>query len=524
MVRTKNASEEPSPKRRKSSKGKAVASSFVPVQALSFLNEKSEKRYREIFNKLTVVYGKFLDPAFFTLWGLEHITEHFKALDWLTFLTSSEPMYPELVNLFYTHFDMRDMPGIMSEMPPMPVSINEELASSILPNTSQMEMLEKWCFHYYHEWRKIYAACGRLGAVMGIQRLVIDQRKKPKDAIQNLLLVLLHNLSDDDLIVESRGNTLADLGEQLKNSNTTRFATAQRVRASDPVYAMAQCRDYLSTADCLTCFAAAEYESSSFFDQGTLPGNAPICGNRTTSQTSGFSAAVGGLLADLLVATPRIVSLFAAATKREGGGAAVYGVAQCALTLSKATCEECLSVAYGNIQSCPPNADGRAVDAGCFMRYSDTSFFSDNQTTNLIPFLRKGGSSKKKAIIAGVVGGVGVVLFLVLIFLYLRQRRKPKKAAKGSCQRSGKEGLLKNEKLVAVKKLTIGQSSKAKADFESEVKLISNVHHRNLIRLLGCCSKGPELLLVYEYMAKSSLDKFLFGKIHLYYDFTIGVF
>ncbi|KAF8398759.1 hypothetical protein HHK36_014617 [Tetracentron sinense] len=73
------------------------------------------------------------------------------------------------------------------------------------------------------------------------------------------------------------------------------------------------------------------------------------------------------------------------------------------------------------------------------------------------------------------------------------------------------QGLLKNEKLVAVKKLTIGQSSKAKADFESEVKLISNVHHRNLIRLLGCCSKGPELLLVYEYMAKSSLDKFLFG-------------
>nr|ACM89612.1 receptor-like protein kinase [Glycine max] len=57
----------------------------------------------------------------------------------------------------------------------------------------------------------------------------------------------------------------------------------------------------------------------------------------------------------------------------------------------------------------------------------------------------------------------------------------------------------------------LGKSSKMEDDFESEVKLISNVHHRNLVRLLGCCSRGPERILVYEYMANSSLDKFLFG-------------
>ncbi|XP_052205082.1 uncharacterized protein LOC127809940 [Diospyros lotus] len=33
--------------------------------------------------------------------------------------------------------DMSEMAGIMSQMPPLPVSINEELANSILPNTSQ---------------------------------------------------------------------------------------------------------------------------------------------------------------------------------------------------------------------------------------------------------------------------------------------------------------------------------------------------------------------------------------------------
>jgi serine/threonine protein kinase len=75
--------------------------------------------------------------------------------------------------------------------------------------------------------------------------------------------------------------------------------------------------------------------------------------------------------------------------------------------------------------------------------------------------------------------------------------------------------VLKNGKTVAVKRLTVIQTSRAKADFESEVKLISNVHHRNLVRLLGCSRKGSECLLVYEYMANSSLDKFLFGNAPL---------
>lgn len=70
---------------------------------------------------------------------------------------------------------------------------------------------------------------------------------------------------------------------------------------------------------------------------------------------------------------------------------------------------------------------------------------------------------------------------------------------------------MKNGNIVAVKKLSISYS-RAKADFESEVRLISNVHHRNLVRLLGCCSKGSELLLVYEYMENASLDRFLYGK------------
>lgn len=138
-------------------------------------------------------------------------------------------------------------------------------------------------------------------------------------------------------------------------------------------------------------FIPFRYESNGFFDQTSLPGNVGLCGNRTTSQATAFDTAVQGLLTDLVVATPRINGYFAASTRAAvGADLTVYAVAQCAQTVSSSGCLDCLTVAHSNIQNCPPEADGRAVDAGCFLRYSDTSFFPANQTTNITPFLGGG--------------------------------------------------------------------------------------------------------------------------------------
>ena len=44
----------------------------------------------------------------------------------------------------------------------------------------------------------------------------------------------------------------------------------------------------------------------------------------------------------------------------------------------------------GELDGCPPNSDGRAVDAGCFMRYSDKPFFPANATVDLAAYMRSG--------------------------------------------------------------------------------------------------------------------------------------
>ncbi|GLJ38795.1 hypothetical protein SUGI_0790860 [Cryptomeria japonica] len=79
------------------------------------------------------------------------------------------------------------------------------------------------------------------------------------------------------------------------------------------------------------------------------------------------------------------------------------------------------------------------------------------------------------------------------------------------------KGTLKDGKEIVVKKLFVTQSTQAMEEFLTEIKIVSGFLHRNLIRLLGCCSKGQERFLVYEFMPNRSLDQHLFGEggIHL---------
>jgi serine/threonine protein kinase len=63
---------------------------------------------------------------------------------------------------------------------------------------------------------------------------------------------------------------------------------------------------------------------------------------------------------------------------------------------------------------------------------------------------------------------------------------------------------------VAVKKISRG-SRQGKKEYVTEVKVISQLRHRNLVKLLGWCHEKGDFLLVYEFMPNGSLDSHLFG-------------
>ncbi|XP_058104418.1 leucine-rich repeat receptor-like protein kinase TDR [Magnolia sinica] len=68
--------------------------------------------------------------------------------------------------------------------------------------------------------------------------------------------------------------------------------------------------------------------------------------------------------------------------------------------------------------------------------------------------------------------------------------------------------------IIAVKKLWGKQKEtvRRRRGVLAEVDVLGNVRHRNIVRLLGCCSNNENTLLLYEYMPNGSLDDLLHGK------------
>ncbi|KAK3032206.1 hypothetical protein RJ639_036136 [Escallonia herrerae] len=77
-------------------------------------------------------------------------------------------------------------------------------------------------------------------------------------------------------------------------------------------------------------------------------------------------------------------------------------------------------------------------------------------------------------------------------------------------------GMVPSGQVVAIKKAQQG-STQGGLEFKTEIELLSRVHHKNLVGLVGFCFEQGEQMLVYEFMPNGTLRESLSGKsgIHL---------
>ncbi|MED6161907.1 hypothetical protein PIB30_065218 [Stylosanthes scabra] len=325
------------------------------------------------------------------------------------------------------------------------------------------------------------------------------------------------------------------------------------------MYGLAQCFNDLSHTDCLLCYAASRttiprclpslsariyldgcflrYDRYRFYSEDTDA-------VRDTVNCTGGN--VEGVAHERSVG--RVVDGVVLKAVANGGGFAVgeidgvYALAQCWKTVGNDGCRNCLRKAGKQVRGCLPKKEGRALNAGCYLRYSTHKFYNEQSTVEA-----GSGSLRRGVIIAAVLAMAAVIMLSIsasyVVFTKFSKIKKEKNNIGQICssirdsslnykyetlekatdyfnpsRKIGQggagsvfKGVLPNGKVIAVKRLVFNNRQWVD-EFFNEVNLISGIEHKNLVKLLGCSIEGPESLLVYEFLPNKSLDQSIFAE------------
>ncbi|KAL6597874.1 hypothetical protein ACP70R_046679 [Stipagrostis hirtigluma subsp. patula] len=338
----------------------------------------------------------------------------------------------------------------------------------------------------------------------------------------------------------------------------------------DPItyYGLVQCLKDLSKVDCTLCYSEIRsllpkcypriggriyldgcfmrYANYSFFDEFTDSLDTSVCSssNRSSDQW-GFSSAVNAVLSNVTTLAAKSNKGFAVSSASRSPRVVAYALAQCWQNLNASRCAACLSAAAASVAKCAPAEEGRALFAGCFIRYSTAPFWNSKDSVSSF-------RSRKRIVLSTVLSSCAGVLLLVLVLSVLAWKKKKApmasdkslrglygselparisqsslnfsykdiKRATGGFSLSNKIGqgsngtvykaVLPGGNEVAAKRLFLN-TKQCIDQFFNEVDVISQVRHKNLVKLLGCSVDGPESFLIYEYHFNRSLDLFIFA-------------
>ncbi|KAL0558727.1 hypothetical protein IC582_003309 [Cucumis melo] len=173
---------------------------------------------------------------------------------------------------------------------------------------------------------------------------------------------------------------------------------------------------------------------------------------------------------------------------------------------------------------------------------TSVSFLKLRKNVSLESFPNGGGAPKKQTttilVISVLFGSSVLMIFILLCFFVLKREILGKTCAKnfssecnlisfaymdiykatngfkeelgrGSCGIVYKGTTEVGD--IAVKKLDRMFEAEREKEFRTEVNVIGQTHHKNLVRLLGYCDEGNNRMLVYQFMSNGSLSTFLFN-------------
>ncbi|KAH6805210.1 cysteine-rich RLK protein 2 [Perilla frutescens var. frutescens] len=361
---------------------------------------------------------------------------------------------------------------------------------------------------------------------------------------------------DTNVYVPNFFATMENVSVQIRTSG---FGTAGTGSGPDGSYGFAQCYRDIPLTECALCYAEARtnvpqchpanggmifldgcfmrYANYSFFHEYAGPNDQGVCGIRTR-QNPAFQDSARQALSRVVSSAPTNNG-FGWAHVAVTDGELAYVLADCWRTINASACRACLEKASASISRCLPSSEGRALNTGCFMMYSDTNFLNPMRGT---------GNSRGRvaAIVIAAISAAAALAIGAVIGFHMWKNRTIEKRRKGDAEKLLKnlsdrnlhfkystlekatnsyneanklgqggfgtvyKGVLADGREIAVKRLFFDNKHRA-ADFYNEVNIISSVEHKNLVRLLGCSCLGPESLLVYEYLPNKSLDQFIFG-------------